>query len=139
MRGSAPQQGRGIKDGGGSRVAPLVIAMFLSACTGADSADPATGTLAVSAFDCYTSCWRDSSIEVPREFWSSWLDSEGCDDGSVIINYDGACFRTSNLCQSPDGQPGWSDDPALGDVADCCGGLTAEEQELLDPAPSCSD
>ncbi len=121
----------------GLRAAAFVTALFILGCTG-DGAEPAVGTLAVSEFDCEASCWRDSSIEVPREFWSTWLDSGSCDDGSVVLNYNGTCFRTSNLCQAPEGQPGWSDDPAIGDVADCCGGLTAEEQELLDPAPMCS-
>ncbi len=82
--------------------------------------------------------YPDGSEMTIREFWSTWLDSGSCDDGSVVLNYNGTCFRTSNLCQAPEGQPGWSDDPAIGDVADCCGGLTAEEQELLDPAPMCS-
>lgn len=121
---------------GASRAATLLIAMLLSACT---DADKGAGTLTVREFDCETQCWRASSIDVPRAYWGTWLDADGCDDMSLTINYDGVCVLTSQFCQAPDGQPGWYDDPAVGEVVDCCGGLTTEEQASLSLAEFCSE
>ena len=114
----------------------MLIATFFFACA---PAGPTTGALEIVAFDCDAGCWAASTIEVPREFWSSWLDADACDDGSVTLNYDSTCVQTSNFCESAAGQADRFDDPAVGEVADCCGGLTTEEQEALQAAPMCEE
>jgi hypothetical protein len=102
--------------------------LFLLAC----ETPPATGVLDGLAFDCTAGCWRDAELEVPTEYWDTWLDGSACGDASITVNYAGTCFATRDLCESD-----WADDPNLRDPAECCDGAVSTDE--MGVAPACVD
>lgn len=107
-----------------------MLLFLLLACTGAPD-ETETGSLSGMVYDCALGCWSEGAIEVPVAYWDTWLDGTLCDDGGLLLAYDGECFQTREFCESA-----WADDPAVADASECCGGI---DPEPLQAAPACTD